>query len=507
MLLAGIRRYFLAILAGFICSFAIPPLDLFFASFVSFTLLVWLLDGISSFSGRVYSISRIISSFLVGWSFGIGYFIAGLWWIKEVFMGNTVVFWPSLDVIILCVIIPAFFAIFYGIATSLSSILWSEGIGRIFIIAFSFGLCEWLRSWIIGGTAWNSIGYAAMPIPTMMQSVHFIGLFGINALSVFCFASPALFGTRQDMHLGMSISSILLVLHISYGMWKLEDTSEGSQTIVKKEPIIRIVKPKINLTYKESKENILEHYLSITSIPGASQDKEPTVIVWAGDTSFFSYLDSPQILKRVSSVLKKGQLLVFRPMRTAKEFSNGKNIFYKPIRVMDNKGKFLNDSDVKNIMSLNKYSAYRIADKLNFYYLNFLKNHSFYTHKEIYPLIFSSILFHIDIISNVYSINSIIYLIDDYWMTSSMGGYYQSLRYARIKAVETGLPLIISANNGISAFFDSKSNIIWSISIDSSESIDIYFQSTLRTNIHSEIRMRNFWIIELILLLLAIIAL
>lgn len=509
MLLAGIRRYFLAILAGVIGSFSIPPLDLFVASFVSFTLLVWILDGISSFSGRGYSISRIISSFFVGWSFGMGYFIAGLWWVTDVLVEKAgIFFWPSLDVIILFVIIPFFFAIFYGIATSLSSVLWSEGIGRVFIIAFSFGLCEWLRSWTIGGTAWNSIGYAAMPIPAMMQSVHWIGLFGMNALSVFCFASPALFGTRQDMNLGISIASILLILHIAYGIWTLEDSSEYSQIIDKKAPIIRVVQPKIDSIAKESKENILGHYLSLTALPGASKEKDPTVIVWTGNTSSFATLDSPQILKRISSVLKEKQLLVFESMQTEKESSDRQNISYKSIRVMDNKGRILNSSNVNNMMIFDENSLYsKLLEKLKFYHSKLLKDYSSYPNIERYPLIFSSILFHNNIISNVPSVNAMIDLTNYYWMTNSMGGYYQSLRYARIKAVEIGLPLIRAANSKISAFFDPKGQIIWSICTDRSESIDIYLQSTVRTNIHSEIRMINFWIIELILLILAIIAL
>lgn len=66
MLSAGIRRYFLAILAGIIGSFSMPSGDFLIAAFVSFTLLVWLLYGISSIRGMSVSINGVGSSFFGG---------------------------------------------------------------------------------------------------------------------------------------------------------------------------------------------------------------------------------------------------------------------------------------------------------------------------------------------------------------------------------------------------------------------------------------------------------
>ena len=45
MLLWGARRWALAFLAGGIAVFALPPFNFFAVLFVSFPILVWLLDG------------------------------------------------------------------------------------------------------------------------------------------------------------------------------------------------------------------------------------------------------------------------------------------------------------------------------------------------------------------------------------------------------------------------------------------------------------------------------
>ncbi|MBY7648985.1 MAG: apolipoprotein N-acyltransferase [Candidatus Liberibacter europaeus] len=515
MLLAGIRRYFIAISAGVIGSFAMPPSDLFIASFISFTLLIWLLDGISSGTGRVYSIGRVLSSFVVGWSFGIGYFIAGLWWIKDILIEQNSVVLPSWGIILLFVSIPIFFAIFYGIATSLSSFLWYDGVGRICIIACSFGLCEWLRSWFMGGGTWGSIGYAAMPVPVMMQSVHWIGLFGMNSLSVFCFSSPALFGTRQGMKVGVSISSILLTLHVVYGAWRLGNDSDLSQKDEKKMPVIRMVQPGINFKTKEKPEKILERYLSLTSLPVDLGQIDPSIIIWADVSPFLDIVDSPQTLNRISGVLKKGQLLIFGSTRMERVTSNGQNNFYKSIYVLDSNGKIVTSSNTKHTLPFFEYLPYKkFLGELNFDLLHFLIDYLSSPNKSvlslsedvnIHPRIFSEILSNHDIDNNRSSTNAIVNLTYDYWLKNNFGGAYQIFRHSRVQAVEVGLPLIRVENNGISAFFDSRGQLIASLNIDRSAAIDIHLQSTVRNTIHSEIRMKNFWIIEFILLILAVI--
>ena len=79
LLLWGVRRAGLAVLAGAIGALALPPFDIFASMFVSFTLLVWLLDGATgdAETGR----AGLSSSFWTGWFFGFGYFVSGLWWL------------------------------------------------------------------------------------------------------------------------------------------------------------------------------------------------------------------------------------------------------------------------------------------------------------------------------------------------------------------------------------------------------------------------------------------
>ena len=88
--------------------------------------------------------------------------------------------------------IPLLLALFYGLAAVVARLLWSSDIGRIAALAFGFGLAEWLRGFLFTGFPWNAVGYAAMPVPLLMQGVSVVGMIGMNALAVFVFALPGI---------------------------------------------------------------------------------------------------------------------------------------------------------------------------------------------------------------------------------------------------------------------------------------------------------------------------
>lgn len=80
ILLWGWRRALAAFLAGAVAVLTQAPFDFFAAGFVAFPVLVWLLDGASAEPDAPLW-ERALPAFAVGWWFGFGYFVAGLWWV------------------------------------------------------------------------------------------------------------------------------------------------------------------------------------------------------------------------------------------------------------------------------------------------------------------------------------------------------------------------------------------------------------------------------------------
>lgn len=187
ILLSGWRRALAAFLSGAFATLTQPPFDIFVAGFVSFPVLVWLIDGAIARTDAG-PLRRLLPAAKVGWWFGFGYFVSGLWWIGTALLVDADQFAWALPLAVLG--LPAFLALFYAFAAMIARLLWSDGLGRILALAFGFALAEWLRTFIFTGFPWNLIGYAAMPVPLLMQSVAVIGLVGMSALAVFVFAAP-----------------------------------------------------------------------------------------------------------------------------------------------------------------------------------------------------------------------------------------------------------------------------------------------------------------------------
>ncbi|TIO60315.1 MAG: apolipoprotein N-acyltransferase, partial [Mesorhizobium sp.] len=117
--------------------------------------------------------------------------------------------------------IPFGLAFFYGFATLVARLCWSSDIGRIAALAFGFGLAEWLRDFLFTGFPWNAVGYAAMPVPLLMQSVSVTGMIGMNALAVFVFSLPALVAARRHLRLGLALFVALVAAHVGFGYFRL----------------------------------------------------------------------------------------------------------------------------------------------------------------------------------------------------------------------------------------------------------------------------------------------
>ncbi|WP_346432288.1 hypothetical protein [Breoghania sp. L-A4] len=80
---------------------------------VALPALVWLLDGALSQSRQALP-ARMRAAALVGWLFGFGYFLAGLWWIGGAFLVEAEDFGWMMPFAVL--IMPAGLALFWGLA-------------------------------------------------------------------------------------------------------------------------------------------------------------------------------------------------------------------------------------------------------------------------------------------------------------------------------------------------------------------------------------------------------
>jgi apolipoprotein N-acyltransferase len=173
---SGWRRYGLAFALGVGAAAALPPFDLTPLLAVVFPGLLWLDDG----SANPWA------SFRLGWVFGFGFFLAGLYWIAAALFVDIDRFWWLVP--LAAAGLPAGFALYIGLvllATRLvRDYLHLPALARIFVFAIAWSAGEWVRGHALTGLPWNLIGYAwsgGFPGALLvLQSVAWVGIYGLS---------------------------------------------------------------------------------------------------------------------------------------------------------------------------------------------------------------------------------------------------------------------------------------------------------------------------------------
>ena len=518
MLLGGMRRAVLAIAAGAIGALALPPFGFFAALFISFTLLVWLMDG-STGNPDGGVLARFRSAFWLGWLFGFGYFVAGLWWLGNALLVEADDFAWAIPFAVLG--LPAFLAIFYGFAALIARLFWSDGFGRIAALALGFGLVEWLRGFVATGFPWNAIGYGAMPMPLMMQSASVIGIFGVSALAVVVFSAPALIGTRKGMGIGLTVAGLLLCAHLGFGAYRLHmaDAEVAVAGAGDQDTVVRLVQPVIDQARKlenSDREDIFEEHLKLSALPPENGGKRPDVIVWPETSVPFILTQNQDALARIADMLQDGQVLITGAVRSEDAGAGTAPRFYNSVYVIDSDGQIVSASDKVHLTPFGEYVPYEdILRDLGVTNLVALPGgftaasvRSLLTlpgGRVFYPLICYEAIFPDEISSDISRASAILNITNDGWFGDTPGPYQHFLQ-ARIRAVENGLPLIRGANSGISALVDAFGRLKSGLHFNQKGVIDATLGGVSVLKWDSHARQMYLWLILLLLFLIALIS-
>lgn len=171
---ASNRYLLLALLAGVALVLAFAPFGIFPLAVLSLALLFWLWQNLSP-----------RTAFITGWWFGVGLFGGGCWWI---FISlNTfghAPLWVSVPIMLGLVAILACYPGLVGYATA--RWLPPSGLLRYLVgLPALWTLSEWLRSWVLSGFPWLSVGYSQSDSMLAGYAPVF-GVFGMSLLVAVC---------------------------------------------------------------------------------------------------------------------------------------------------------------------------------------------------------------------------------------------------------------------------------------------------------------------------------
>jgi apolipoprotein N-acyltransferase len=479
VLLWGFKRNALAFLAGAFLTLALPPFNFFAVGFISLPILLWLIEGAVPGPNSRGAL-RLYPAAVIGWFFGFGYFVAGLWWLANAVIAESWEFAWALPLAIFG--LPAGLAFFFAGSSMLARVLWGRGIGAAAGLAFGFGIGEWLRGILFTGFPWNALGLTLMPTPLFMQSASVFGVTGMNALAVFVFALPGVAGISRWKAIGPVLALLLLGGHLIFGYQRLNaapaiDASKG--------PVVRIVQPSVSQSEKwdgKVRNRIFADNLKMTAQDPESGQPKPELIVWPETSVPFLLSERPDALAALGETLGDTQVLLAGVVRQEGNRDDGETVrYYNSMVAVNGSGEIIDAADKVHLVPFGEYLPFE--DVLSSFGLRqlvttpggFTAGAGAHRLKlqglpEILPLICYEVIFP-GALGTADRPALAVNITNDAWYGSTPGPY-QHLRLAQMRTVESGVPLIRSANNGISAVIDGYGRVTGALALNAVAVLD-----------------------------------
>jgi apolipoprotein N-acyltransferase len=478
----GWRRAAIAFTAGALSIFALAPFHFWPILFLTFPVMVWMIDGAAA--GRF---GGVIASFVVGWWFGFGYFVAGLYWVGYAFLVDAKTFGWLLPLAVTA--LPAGLAIFTGFGFALARMIWIRGAWRILALAVSFTVAEWLRGHLMTGFPWNVFGYAlTAPLP-LAQAASLIGIWGLTFLAIAIFASPAAIAddtseTRRRF-LPVTLALIALAALAVYGALRLARTPTSFVDNVQ----LRIMQPNLQQDEKfnyGAKQRVMSRYLALSERATGPQTKglqDITHLIWPESAFPFFLAREPDALAQIAALLPQGTVLITGGIRPADaQPVPGAVRAYNSVYVIDHDGTILSVYDKVHLVPFGEYLPFQsFLEKLGLMQLTkvqggFLSGDRLRTYAvprapRMLPLICYEIIFPGEAVPPGERPGWLLNVTNDAWFGISTGPH-QHFQQARVRAIEEGLPLVRAANNGVSAIVDPLGRIVKSLPLGAEGIID-----------------------------------
>ena len=459
----GIKRALIAFVVGAVSALAVAPFNVWPVLFVTFPILVWLIDGAAAGRG-----GGVLAAAATGWCFGFGYFLAGLYWVGYAFLVDAQTFGWLLPFAVL--ILPAGLAIFTALGLALARLLWMRGIGRIAVLAAALTFAEWLRGNVLTGFPWNTFGYALTgPLP-LAQAAAFLGLWGLTFAAIAIFAAPAtLADDRKETPrpwLAPAIAAVVLVAMAGLGALRLAKTPTSFVDGVR----LRIMQPNLPQDDKfnySAKAAVMARYLALSdraSGPQLAGARDITHLIWPESAFPFFLAREPDALAQIADLLQPGTVLITGGARLA-ETSTAQHLrAFNSLYVIDHDGTILSVYDKVHLTPFGEYLPFQdFLERQGFQQLTKVaggfvagelrRRISTPRAPSFLPLICYEIVFPGEAVPDGERPGWLINLTNDGWFGISTGPY-QHFQQARVRAIEEGLPLVRAANTGISAVVD-----------------------------------------------------
>ena len=476
-------RRLVALVAGALSVLAMAPFFLWPMLFLTVPLLIRLIDVARDVAPRRPAIAVAAAA----WWFAFGYFLAGLFWIGEAFLVESDRFAVLMPFAVL--LMPAGLALFWAVAAAAASPLWRPDATRVVVLAVTLSAAEWLRGHILTGFPWNVLGYALTAPESLMQSAAVFGIYGLTLIAVLIFGWPGVvfvdalrpgidtatpLAYRKSM-LAAGVSGSVLLALWGAGLWRLTATVPVAEPPVR----LRLVQPSIpqRLKWQQTHQHAnFETHLALSirnargEIDGATGIQ---AIIWPEAAMPFAPLDAPGALQAIADVVPDGAHLIAGLLRiehVPPGVPGRRRRILNSLAAFDTTGNPVAIYDKTHLVPFGEYLPYQSTlEAIGLEQLTRIRGGFDVgpTPRPIMripglpgfaPLICYEAIFPSTVIQSPERPAALLNVTNDGWFGNTTGPR-QHFHQARVRAVEEGVPIIRSANNGISAVIDAHGRV------------------------------------------------
>jgi apolipoprotein N-acyltransferase len=503
--LKGWARRGTAFAAGAATALSMAPFYALPLMAVGFTVLVLLIDA----AEQAPRPKR--SAFAMGWFFGFGYFLVGIYWFAFSFFVQADQFaWMAPFAV---TGLPAFLAIFPALACLGAFMIAKPGWERVLAFAAIWTIIEYLRGHIMTGLPWNLAGQALAGTAMGAQTAAWYGAYGLSLIAVLIAASPAAgFGPRAGKVKPLWGFAVLLAgtaLLYAAGAVRMalpEPQPDG-------ENFLRVVQPNIPQREKIHRDYWVKNFerqLDLSKGPAPKNGR--LFIIWPENGAPLIN-EASTALRVLGEELPSNAVLIVGAVRRERNDVDDE-LYYnsmfvipqtpagrRPVAAYDKHhlvpfGEYLPFFDLLNAIGLAQLTPYGDAGFSSGKGPTVLNAGG----PSFAPLICYEAIFPGAIYPKGERPEWLLTVTNDAWFGDTSGPR-QHLDMARLRSIESGLPMARSANTGISAVIDGKGRILGRIKLYQAGRLETPLPPALTPTLYDRYGDWFFWGLTLVFLL------
>lgn len=446
---------------GLLAALGQAPWDLWPLSLIALALLCWRIAGAGS-------------AHRAGWhalAAGFGHFALAMSWIVEPFLVDPEAYgWMAPFALVLMALGGA---LFWAVPGWLSARL-APGFPRQGLaFAALMVLSDWLRGWIFTGLPWALTGHVWIATPAGQLAATF-GALGLSALTMAASALPTALARRQDWRsarTGAVLALLLVATAWTHGMARLAQPLPADQP-----QQIRLVQPNATQALKWDpywSEVFFRHLLDLSAARDPGRPA-PDAVIWPETAVNF-------LLDQSGTAAQDIAAYAGAPVILGIQRSEGER-YYNSLTEFSASG-IGPVYDKFHLVPFGEYTPW--GDQLSQFGIRaFAAQHGFgYSPgpgprvmrlpglPAFQPLICYEAVFSRHLIAGADRPQWLLQITNDAWF-GSLSGPWQHLAQARLRAIESGLPLLRDANTGVSAVIDARGGLRATLGLNLTGRID-----------------------------------